>query len=158
MTDVEEPQPEFVLSPEQEALEDKMYHLMKESPEWDVLPKPARWFKKYNIPPVKAQNLSEYLKSDYHNKVKLIPRNLPPLIIKEPQRGGIMVPLQKVEDEVTFTLYEKPFTGDLTFSPPEASEEQKHLVSQEEVVEGSSGDHDHALPALPELVESVEES
>jgi len=115
----EEPQSTFVLTPEQEAFEDKMYHLMKESPEWDVLPKPARWFKKYGIPPVKAINAAEYLKSDYHNRVKLIPRTLPPLIINEPQRGGVMVPLQKIDDELTFTLHEKPFVGDLTFEPPQ---------------------------------------
>jgi hypothetical protein len=112
--------PEYVLTPEQEAFEDDLYNKMKQSPEWDILPKPARWYKKYNIPPMKALSAAEILQSDYHNKVKFIPRNLPPLIINEPQRGGVMVPLQKVEEELTFTLHEKPFEGEINFDVPEA--------------------------------------
>jgi hypothetical protein len=114
--------PEYVLTPEQEAFEDDLYNKMKQSPEWDILPKPARWYKKYNIPPMKALSSAEILQSDYHNKVKFIPRNLPPLIINEPQRGGVMVPLQKVEEELTFTLHEKPFEGEINFNVPEAQE------------------------------------
>ena len=114
--------PELVLTPEQEAFEDRLYNEMKNSPEWDVLPKPARWYKKYGIPPVKAISTAEFLKSDYHNTIRMVPRTLKPIIIKEPQRDGVMVPLQKVEDELTFKIYEKPFEGDITFDVPEARE------------------------------------
>jgi hypothetical protein len=112
--------PEFVLTPEQEALEDRLYKQMKESPEWDVLPKPARWYKKYNIPPMKVLSTAEVLNSDYHNKVKLIPRTLPPIIYDKPQRDGYTWPLQEVKDELTFTLQQKPFEGTITFDVEEA--------------------------------------
>jgi hypothetical protein len=112
---MEEQPHEVVLTPEEEEFEYNLYLQMKQSPEWDVLPKPARWYKKYNIPPVKAISLAEYLQSDYHNKCKFLPHTGEAIIIDEPQRGGVMVPLQEVKDELTFTLHEKPFEGKLTF-------------------------------------------
>jgi hypothetical protein len=119
--------PEYVLTPEQEALEDRLYNEMKKSPEWDILPKPTRWYKKYNIPEPEILSVGEIMKSDYHNKVKLIPRTLPPIIYDKPQRDGYTVPLQEVKDELTFTLHQKPFEGTITFDVPEA---QQILKSQ----------------------------
>ena len=112
--------PEFVLTPEQAELEDRLYHLMRQSPEWEVLPKPTRWYKKYNIPEPQILSVGEILQSDYHNKVKLIPRTLPPIIYDKPQRDGYMVPLQEVKDELTFTLHQKPFEGEINFGVEEA--------------------------------------
>jgi hypothetical protein len=111
---------EFVLTPEQEAFEDDLYNKMKQSPEWEVLPKPFRWYKKYGIPEPKPLSTAEILKSDYHNKVKLIPSTLPPIIYEKPQRDGYTWPLQEVKDELTFTLHEKPFEGKINFDVPEA--------------------------------------
>jgi hypothetical protein len=124
--------PEFVLTPEQEALEDRLYQEMKQSPEWDVLPKPARWYKKYNIPPMKVLSTADVLNSDYHNKVKLIPRTLPPIIYDKPQRDGYTWPLQEVKDELTFTLHQKPYEGTITFDVPEAQKilEAENQTSQ----------------------------
>lgn len=111
---------EFILTPEQEAFEDELYRKMKQSPEWEVLPKPVRWYKKYGIPEPKPLSTAEILQSDYHNKVKLIHTTLPPIIYDKPQRDGYTVPLQEVKDELTFTLYEKPFEGQINFGVPEA--------------------------------------
>ena len=122
-TIAEDKEHEVVLTPEEEEWEYNLYLQMKESPEWEVLPKPARWYKKYNIPPAKAIPLSEYLQSDYHNKCKLFPHTGDAIIIDEPQRGGVMIPLQKVEDELTFTLHEKPYEGKLTFEVPKSQED-----------------------------------
>jgi hypothetical protein len=112
--------PEFVLTPEQEAFEDRLYNEMKQSPEWEVLPKPARWYKKYGIPPMRALSTAEVINSDYHNKIKLIASSLPPIIHDKPLRDGYTWPLQEVKDELTFTLHEKPFEGQINFDVPEA--------------------------------------
>ena len=121
--------PEFVLTPEQAELEDRLYNEMKQSPEWDVLPKPARWYKKYNIPPMRVLSTAEVLNSDYHNKVKLIPRTLPPIIYDKPQRDGYTWELKEVKDEIRFTLTEKPYEGQITFG---GVEEKKLLETENE--------------------------
>jgi len=73
----------------QESLTDEqLFEMMKSHPEFENLPKPASWFKKFNLPPVKARNFKEYLEDDAY----MVAKNkevTEKAIYNEPQPGGV---------------------------------------------------------------------
>jgi hypothetical protein len=64
--------------------EDELFEIIKNQPDFDCLPLPARWFKKYNIPPREATDFSSFVKSNYTMRCAIAPKDLPALILKEP--------------------------------------------------------------------------
>jgi len=93
--------------------EDKLYHQLKDLPDFLSYPLPARWFKKYNIPPVEINNVKDYIHSNYAFKMMYAPKDLNPIIINEPQKdlsGNVkwvkMVEPEKIEVEVVSKPYE----------------------------------------------------
>lgn len=64
--------------------EDELFEIIKNQPDFDCLPLPARWFKKYNIPPREANDFSSFIKSNYTMRCSVAPKDLPALVIKEP--------------------------------------------------------------------------
>jgi hypothetical protein len=64
--------------------EDELFEIIKNQPDFDCLPLPARWFKKYNIPPREATGFSEFVNSRYTQRCALAPKDLPPIVLKEP--------------------------------------------------------------------------
>ena len=68
--------------------EDALYNSLKDLPDFRNLPLPAKWFKKYNIPPIEAGSTKEYLDSQYTVKCMFAHKDLPPLIINEPVRDA----------------------------------------------------------------------
>lgn len=73
----------------QESLTDEqLFEIMKSHPEFENLPKPASWFKKFNLPPVKARNFKEYLEDDAFMEAKNKVVN-EKMIYNEPQPGGV---------------------------------------------------------------------
>jgi hypothetical protein len=93
--------------------EDLLYHQLKQLPDFLSFPLPARWFKKYNIPPIEPTNVKEYIHSNYAFKCMFAPKGLSPIIINEPQRdlsGNIklvkMVEPEPIEVEVVSKPYE----------------------------------------------------
>jgi hypothetical protein len=85
---------------------------LKQQPDFESLPIPASWFKKYNIPPRTACGPKEYIHSNYAIECSLAPKDLPPIILKEPQKDKdgkvILVEMVKVEEEI-LEVREKPF-------------------------------------------------
>lgn len=85
---------------------------LKQSPEFECLPIPASWFKKYNIPPRTACGPREYIHSNYALNCSIAPKDLPPLVIKEPQKDKdgnvILVEMVKVEEPL-LEVRERPF-------------------------------------------------
>jgi hypothetical protein len=93
--------------------EDQLYHQLKELPDFLCFPLPARWFKKYNIPPIEPTNVKEYIHSNYAFKCMFAPKELEPIIIDEPQKdlsGNVkfvkMVEPEPIEVEVVSKPYE----------------------------------------------------
>lgn len=93
--------------------EDELYEQLKQLPDFLSYPLPARWFKKYNIPPLEPTNVREYIHSNYAFKQMFSPKDLPPIIVNEPQRdlsGNIklvkMVEPESIEVEVVSKPYE----------------------------------------------------
>ena len=90
--------------------------LLKElqaQPDFECLPLPAYWFKKYNIPPRAAQGPKEYIESNYAMKMAIAPKDLPPLIIDEPQQGGKLVKVHP-PDATPIEVKTRPFVWDRT--------------------------------------------
>jgi hypothetical protein len=85
---------------------------LKQHPEFECFPLPASWFKKYNIPPRTACGPREYIHSNYAIECSIAPKDLPPILIKEPQKDKdgkvILVEMVKVEEPV-LEVRERPF-------------------------------------------------
>jgi hypothetical protein len=93
--------------------EDELYEMMKDLPDFESFPIPIRWFKKYNIPPRKATDTREFLKSNYTFKRMVETKDLPPLIRKEPLDGGRFPDIVIPEPEVLETVV-KPYDKETT--------------------------------------------
>lgn len=88
--------------------EQRLYDELSKLPDFDCLPIPASWFKKFNIPPRNPISTREYIESNYAMKMTYAPKDLPPLIINEPQQNGKLVEVPEVE-EMTHTIVSRPF-------------------------------------------------
>jgi len=91
--------------------EDALYNEMKDLPDFDCMPIPARWFEKYGIPPRTLPTTREYLESGYTMKRATEKKDLPPLIIDEPQQNGKLVVPPPVED-IKVDVISRPFDWD----------------------------------------------
>lgn len=82
--------------------DDELFAMMKESPEFDFLPKPATWYKKYGLEPVKPRNFKEYLDDDayFESRAKYVSEKV---IFKGPQPGGVrpVPPPEVIPVEIT---------------------------------------------------------
>lgn len=92
------------VSPSERAL----YEELKQLPDFECLPIPASWFKKFNIPPRNPLNPREYIESNYAMEIAFKPKDLPPIIIDEPQQNGKLVEAPPPED-VPMSIISKPF-------------------------------------------------
>lgn len=91
--------------------ERKLLEMLQAQPDFECLPIPAYWFKKYGIPPREAVAPREYINSNYAMKKAVEPKDLPPLIIDEPQQAGKLAVLQPPEN-VPIELVSRPFVTD----------------------------------------------
>jgi len=89
----------------------KLLEVLKAQPDFECLPIPAYWFKKYGIAPREAVAPREYINSNYAMLKAVEPKDLPPLIIDEPQQDGKLVPLAPPEN-VPVELVSRPFITD----------------------------------------------
>jgi len=89
----------------------KLLEVLKAQPDFECLPIPAYWFKKYGIAPREAVAPREYINSNYAMLKAVEPKDLPPLIIDEPQQNGKLVPLAPPEN-VPVELVSRPFVSD----------------------------------------------
>jgi len=92
--------------------ERELVEALMQQPDFECLPIPGSWFKKYNIPPRTACGPREYIHSNYAMNCSVAPKDLPPIDIKEPQKDKdgniILVEMVKVEEEV-FEVRQRPF-------------------------------------------------
>jgi len=89
----------------------ELLYELKKLPDFDCLPLPDAWYTKFNLPPKKVINPREFMESNYAMEIALAPKDLPPLIIDEPQQGGKLVQfIDEPPPEVT--LRSRPFEHD----------------------------------------------
>lgn len=91
--------------------ERKLYEALKELPDFDCFPVPQRWFKAFNLPPRDPVSVREYIHSNYAMEMAVKPKDLPPIIIDEPQQGGKLVEPPPFED-VKVEVVSRPFDWD----------------------------------------------
>ena len=116
----------------------ELVKVLQAQPDFECLPIPAYWFKKYNIPPREATAPPEYIESNYAMKRANEPKDLPPIIIDEPQQGGKVYPVAPPE-EIKVDVVSRPFnwTGNKPFpavfvpTEEEATNSIKHTVHSE---------------------------
>jgi hypothetical protein len=95
-----------------EEAEDQLYDLLKDLPDFLNYPLPARWFKKYNIPPIEPTNVKDYIHSNHAFKMMFAPKDLPAIIINEPQRdlsGNIKLVKMVEEAPIEVEVVSKPY-------------------------------------------------
>ena len=88
--------------------EKKLLELLQTQPDFECLPIPAYWFKKYNLAPREAVGPSEYIKSNYAMTVANQLKDLPPIIIDEPQQDGKLI-APAPPDETKIEVVQRPF-------------------------------------------------
>ena len=112
--------------------EDALYAELKTLPDFDCLPLPAHWYKKYNIPPATIQTTRDFLESRYTIKCAVAPKDLPPLIIKEPQQNGKLVPVHPPEDIKVETISRPYVPNDGVVHPYllEIAEKEREIASR----------------------------
>ena len=88
-----------------------MLKMLQAQPDFDCLPLPAYWFKKYNLPPRAATGPKEYIESNYAMRRAVEQKDLPPLIIDEPQQGGKLAKVHP-PDATPIEVKMRPFVWD----------------------------------------------
>ena len=88
-----------------------MLKMLQAQPDFDCLPLPAYWFKKYNLPPRAATGPKEYIESNYAMRRAVEQKDLPPLIIDEPQQGGKLAKVHP-PDATPIEVKTRPFVWD----------------------------------------------
>ena len=98
----EQPPVDLTVMPEPTMTDDEIFQMMKASPEFEFFPKPATWFKKYGLEPIKPRNFKEYLEDDAYFKARaqVVTEKV---IIKGPQPGGVrpVPPPEVIPVEIT---------------------------------------------------------
>jgi len=89
----------------------KLLEVLKAQPDFECLPIPAYWFKKYGIPPREAVAPREYIESNYAMRKANEHKELPPILIDEPQQNGKLYPVAPPE-KVDVELVSRPFVTD----------------------------------------------
>jgi hypothetical protein len=104
--------------------EDELFEVISNQPDFDCLPLPARWFKKYNIPPREATDFSSFVSSRYTQRCSLAPKDLPALIIKEPIKdlsGNVRFYAAAPLEELPMQVISRPYN---------ITDEERPLVEQ----------------------------
>lgn len=91
--------------------EDALYNELKNLPDFDCMPIPARWFKKYGIEPRAPPTTREFIESNYTLLRAVENKNLPPIIYDEPQQNGKLVTPPPFE-EIKVDVISRPFEWD----------------------------------------------
>jgi len=113
--------------------EDALYNELRQLPDFDCLPLPSHWFKKYKIEPVKAQNPKEFC--EYKMKEPQKVYNLPPIVIDEPQQNGKtfeVFPAEQIDVKIVSRPFDwdssRPFPATLPYLKEQEEKEKSSVV------------------------------
>jgi hypothetical protein len=122
--------------------DEAIWNMIKDLPDVDCFPLPIRFFKKFGIEPRTIETTKDYLASQYTVQKSVEPKELPPLIIDEPQRdaeGKIKLVAVAPPEEFEVTTVQRPFV----------MEEGKTLVVLPSLRDEVSDHTDASVPPLP---------
>lgn len=91
----------------------ELLYALKQLPDFESFPLPDSWYEKYKLAKPRVINPRKFMESNYAMEMALAPKDLPPIIIDEPQQGGKLVvvpdePMPHVE------VRSRPFEWDNT--------------------------------------------
>jgi hypothetical protein len=92
--------------------EDELFEIIKNQPDFDCLPLPAKWFKKYNIPPREATDFTSFVNSRYTIRCGLAPKDLSPIVLKEPIKdanGKVRLVEAAPLEDIPITVVSRPY-------------------------------------------------
>jgi hypothetical protein len=104
--------------------EDALFEQLRQLPDFECLPLPARWYKKYNLKPVSVPTTREFIESNHAVKCAIEMKDLPPIFINEPQQNGKLVKVHPPED-IKVEVVSKPYTGTINGVLPSLIDETK---------------------------------
>ena len=121
--------------------DEAIWNAIKDLPDADCFPLPVRFFKKFGIEPRTIETTKEYLASQYTVQKSVEQKELPPLVIDEPQKdadGKIKLVEIAPPEEIDVKTIQRPFVH----------EEGKTLVVLPSLRDDFTADHtDDAVPA-----------
>jgi len=99
--------------------DEELFAMMKSHPEFECLPKPASWYKKFNLQPVSARNFKEFIDDRAWERAREMPVDEKE-IRKDPVPGGVRPVLPS--EEIPVEIISRPITADEVWG---LAEEQK---------------------------------
>jgi hypothetical protein len=119
--------------------DEELYAMMKASPEFEHLPKPASWFKKFGLEPIKARNFKEYLDEDAWMESRGKPVQ-EWAVFKDPQPGGVRPVLPS--EEIPVEIISRPVPASELWGVEDAAKKELEakatLVTAEVLSEGGT--------------------
>ena len=122
----ETPISDITVLPQKPLTDDELFEMMKNHPEFEFLPKPAKWFKKYNLQPVSARNFKEFIDDRAWEKAREMPVDERE-IRKEPAPGGIRPVLPS--EEIPVEIISRPIKADEVWGLVEQQERESKSES-----------------------------
>ena len=97
----ETPIPDITVPPQKPLTDEELFEMMKDHPEFECLPKPASWFKKFKLQPVAARNFKEFIDDRAWEKTREMIVNEKE-IRKDPAPGGVrpVLPSEEIPVEI----------------------------------------------------------
>lgn len=87
------------------------YEALKQLPDFDCIPLPSSWYKKFNIPPRNPVSTKEFIASGYTMKCAVAPKDLPSIVIDKPIKDGLLVEVAPPE-EIPVEIKSRPFVAE----------------------------------------------
>jgi hypothetical protein len=95
--------------PERQMTDEELFAMMKNHPEFECLPKPASWYKKFNLQPVAARNFKEFIDEKAWERSREMSVDQVE-IRKDPVPGGVRPVLPS--EEIPVEVISRPITAD----------------------------------------------
>jgi hypothetical protein len=100
---------DITVMPENSLTDEQLLEMMKAYPDFECLPKPASWFKKFNLEPVTARNFKEFLDEKAWERTRWMVVDEVE-IRKEPVPGGVRPVLPS--EVIPVEIISRPITAD----------------------------------------------
>lgn len=142
---------------------DEILSQIRQLPDGDCFPLPTIYHEKYKIPFPAVITPKEFYESEYTLKCASAPKDLPPIVIDTPIKGGFLFPVQPPE-ELKIEIQSAPYTD--TGVPKilkglvRASDEPLPFLTAEEIAKiktelvTSNGTETEPSSAVPEKLEA----
>lgn len=113
--------PDITVLPQKPLTDEELFEMMKNHPEFECLPKPASWFKKFNLQPVAARNFKEFIDDKAWEKAREMIVDEKE-IRKEPAPGGVRPVLPS--EVIPVEIISRPITQDEVWGLVEEQKKQ----------------------------------